>query len=147
MGKTPHWAASVVCLCLGLSFISAVRAGDKIVAPLDIPGAVKVDAEGVLRLAETLPQLIVIDSRIAVDRKQGYIEGSLSLPDAQTTCATLARRVANKGDAVLFYCNGPKCGRSVVGVRTALQCGYRQVYWFRGGFEEWKQKGFPYLKE
>jgi len=26
---------------------------------------------------------------------------------------------------------------------TAIKAGYTKVYWFRGGFPEWKGKGFP----
>lgn len=123
------------------------RADDKIVSPETNPGMIKVDAEGVLQLAEKMPGLILVDSRIAMDRQQGYIEGSISLPDTDTNCHSLARILPAKTSPVLFYCNGPKCGRSVKALKIALECGYRQLYWFRGGFEEWKQKKFPYLKE
>jgi len=106
-----------------------------------------VDAEGVLALVEKMPRLVIVDSRIAMDRKQGYLEGSISLPDTETNCASLARVISAKDRPALFYCNGVKCGRSVVGVTTAKQCGYTHLYWYRGGFEDWKQKGYPYLKK
>jgi len=112
-----------------------------------IPGSTKVDAEGVVKLAATIPGLIIIDSRIAGDRHQGFIEGSLSLPDEQTTCDSLAEAIPSKQWPALFYCNGPKCGRSAVAVNIALTCNYEDIYWFRGGFEEWKNKAYPYIKE
>ena len=40
-----------------------------------------------------------------------------------------------------------KCGRSAKAIVIALQCGYSNIYWFRGGFEEWLSKGYPYLQE
>ena len=126
---------------------ASVFSGDAIKSPDNIPGSTKVDAEGVLALAETIPNLTIIDSRIALDRKQGYIQGSISLPNVDTTCASLAKVIHAKDSPALFYCNGVKCGRSVVAVRIALSCGYTKVYWFRGGFEEWKQKNYPFLKE
>jgi rhodanese-related sulfurtransferase len=106
-----------------------------------------VDAEGVLALVEKMPRLVIVDSRIAMDRKQGYLEGSLSLPDVETDCAALARILTEKDRPVLFYCNGVKCGRSVVAVKVARQCGYTRLYWYRGGFEDWKQNNYPYLKK
>jgi rhodanese-related sulfurtransferase len=106
-----------------------------------------VDAEGVLELAEKNPELVIVDARIRQDRLQGYIEGSVSLPDVDTNCESLAKIIPRKSTPVLFYCNGPKCGRSVHSSRNALDCGYASVYWYRGGFEEWKNKNYPYLKK
>jgi rhodanese-related sulfurtransferase len=117
------------------------------VAPASIPGVTNVDAEAVLNLVEKTPQLVIVDSRIAMDRKQGYLEGSLSLPDTETTCAALARVIPAKNRPALFYCNGVKCGRSGVAVNIAKHCGYTRLYWYRGGFEDWKQKGYPFLKQ
>ena len=119
----------------------------KIVAPDTIPGTTKVDAERVLDIVQKIPKLVIIDARIRKDRTQGYLEGSVSLPDIKTTCESLAKVIPKKFSPVLFYCNGPKCGRSVKSSRKALACGYTNIYWFRGGFEEWKKKNYPYLKE
>jgi rhodanese-related sulfurtransferase len=129
-----------------LTLASVTRAEEKI-APENIPGVTRVDAEAVLALVEKTPRLVIIDARIAMDRKQGHLEGSVSLPDTQTNCASLARVISAKDRPALFYCNGVKCGRSGVAVTIAKQCGYTRLYWYRGGFEDWKQKGYPYLKK
>ena len=63
------------------------------------------------------------------------------------TYASLARVISAKDRPVLFYCNGVKCGRSAVAVTIARQCGYTRLYWYRGGFEDWKRKNYPYLKK
>lgn len=128
-------------------FLGAAHAESKVVSPDSIPGTTKVDAEGVLDLVEKIPALVIVDARIGQDRLQGYIEGSISLPDVETSCASLVKAVPSKTTPVLFYCNGPKCGRSVNSSRKALECGYSSVYWFRGGFEEWKKKNYPYIKK
>lgn len=137
----------VMVLAALLVFTAPAGADDTVVSPEDIPGTIKVDAEGVLDLVEKVPELVIVDSRIRQDRLQGYIEGSLSLPDVETGCQSLARIVPGKSTPVLFYCNGPKCGRSVHASRKALGCGYQRVYWFRGGFEEWTRKNYPYVKK
>jgi len=135
------------CLVVALlAFASAVCA-EEAIAPESIPGVTRVDAEGVLTLVEKTPRLVIIDSRIAMDRNQGHLEGSLSLPDTETNCAALARIIPEKDRPALFYCNGAKCGRSAVAVKIARQCGYTRLYWYRGGFEDWKQKNYPYLKK
>ena len=128
--------------------LSGVAAAAPVVpVPEQIPGVKRVDAEAVIDLAAKLPKLIIIDSRVAGDRKMGYIENSVSLPDAKTNCKSLAKIIPAKTTPVLFYCNGVKCGRSVVATRIALRCGYKHIYWFRGGFEEWRAKQFPFINE
>ena len=92
-------------------------------------------------------KLVIIDSRISDDRRQGYIEGSISLSDENTDCDSLSLYLQALKSPVIFYCNGPKCGRSARAVKIALACGYETVYWFRGGFEEWQAKNYPIIKE
>jgi rhodanese-related sulfurtransferase len=134
-------------LLLLLSFTCASARAAEVVSPENIPGVTRVDSDGVINLVNTIPDLIVIDARIPSDRKQGFIEGSVSLPDVDTTCAALQKIVAQKSLPVLFYCNGVKCGRSVKAIKVAQGCGYERIYWFRGGFEEWKAKGYPFITE
>lgn len=143
-----RWSIAFIGLVLALwASVSVATEEPKIVSPEEIPGSTKVDAEGLIDLVGRLTDLTLVDSRIATDRAQGHIEGSVSLPDEKTSCDSLGKVLSGKDTPVLFYCNGPKCGRSAVAVRIALQCGYSSIYWFRGGFEEWKHKKFPYIKE
>lgn len=137
----------LLCLFLGGWPAQAAAEGNKVVAPETIPGTTRVDAEGVIALVEKMPDVVLIDSRVKSDRLQGYIEGSISLPDGETHCRSLAKVVRSRTSPVLFYCNGVKCGRSVKAIEIAVKCGYSKVYWFRGGFEEWKEKSYPYLKQ
>ncbi len=126
------------CLCLGATAYAAT--------PEQIPGATRVSAEQFIELVGAYPDMVVIDARITANRKHGYIEGSASLPDTKTNCDSLAELIPAADTPAAFYCNGVKCGRSVKSVKIALSCGYTKVYWFRGGFEEWKGKNYPYLR-
>lgn len=141
--RSRGWRSAAVLLVAAAFSVAAADPP----APDTIPGVARVDAEGLLALVNERPDLVIIDARIGMDRRQGYIEGSASLPDVDTNCRSLGRLVRDKATPVLFYCNGPKCGRSVTAARIALGCGYRSVYWFRGGFEEWQSKNYPYLKQ
>lgn len=134
-------------LILGLLLTAAAPATEAVLAPDTLPGTTKVDAEGLIDTIGRVSDLVIIDSRIAMDRKQGYIEGSVSLPDTHTDCDSLSVLIKTPDTPVLFYCNGPKCGRSVKAIHKAQACGYTNLYWFRGGFEEWTAKGYPFLKE
>ena len=144
-------SAILFLLLLTLSLLASGTRAQAAEAPMEVEGATRVTAEDIFRLFDTLPSLVIIDSRLAdgpsSGRAQGYIESSISLPDIQTDCASLKAAITQKDTPTLFYCNGPKCGRSVKAIAVALQCGYNNIYWFRGGFEEWLQKGYPYIKE
>lgn len=119
----------------------------KPIVPDRITGVETLTAESFIKLTINSPGLVVIDARIKEDRWQGYIEDSISLSDIDTNCAELSKIIPSKTTPVMFYCNGIKCGRSVASVRIAKSCQYENIYWFRGGFEEWKTKGFQYTKD
>jgi rhodanese-related sulfurtransferase len=113
-------------------------------APESIDGTKLVSAEQVVELVMNSSELVVIDARKASDRDEaGWIEGSIGLPNYDTTMDSLAKHIPSKSTPVLFYCNGVKCGRSVESSKKAVSLGYQNIYWFRGGWEEWTQKGLP----
>lgn len=132
-------------LALCSSLAAATPPAVKVAIPDNIPGTTRVDAEGVIALAAKTPDVVIIDARIVGDRKHGYIEGSVSLPDEQTNCASLAKIIPKKSSPTLIYCNGVNCGRSVTSTRIALKCGYTKLFWFRGGYEEWLAKNYPFV--
>jgi rhodanese-related sulfurtransferase len=105
------------------------------------------DAEALIDLAQHKSDLIVIDSRLKMDRVMGYIENSISLPDDETSCKSLFKISKDKSQPMAFYCNGINCKRSLTAITIARQCQYHNLYWFQGGFEEWRIKDYPYLME
>jgi len=116
-------------------------------APEVIEDATIVDTEEFIELFDKYTNVVVIDSRLSSDRKQGYIEGSINLPDVLTDCNKLSSLVKVKQTPVVFYCNGEDCLRSSKAIKIAISCGYKNIYWLRGGFQEWLLKGYPYLRE
>lgn len=45
----------------------------------------------------------------------------------------------NKARPMVFYCAGPQCWMSYNAALRAINLGYSQVYWYRGGIEAWGQ--------
>lgn len=133
---------SYTCLLMSFNLLSEENKSPKF-----IEGVTLLGAEEVLSLVARIDNVIVVDSRIQGDRRKGYLESSVSLPDIETSCATLKNIIPSKNNHAVFYCNGVKCGRSAVAINIAKKCGYRNLYWFRGGFEVWMEKGFPFVKE
>jgi rhodanese-related sulfurtransferase len=116
---------------------------EKPTAPPAIEGARKLSAEQVVALILDEPELVVIDARKDEEYAKGHIEGAISLLDTHMTPTALARHVANRDTPVLFYCNGARCLRSTNAIKKALKWGYRNLYWFRGGWVEWRDKKLP----
>jgi len=129
------WATFLI-----LSPINSIAA-----TPEKISGTTKINAEGLIELIQNNPELIVFDARMKEDRYLGYIEDTISLPDIDTTCESLASFITKENHPIAFYCNGPQCGRSVKSAKVALKCGYNNIYWYRGGFQDWKEKNYPYI--
>lgn len=121
-------------------------AADKPVAPAEISGATNVTAEKLVEMVAATPQLIIIDARRKEEFEKGHIEGAVNLLDTDMTQAKLARLVPATDASVLFYCNGERCLRSTNAAKLALGWGYRKVYWFRGGWNEWSEKNLPITK-
>lgn len=118
----------------------------KIVVPDQIAGVTTASAEQVIETLTSDNPPMLIDSRIREDRDYGFIESSISLPDIETNCNTLKEIIADKKQSLMFYCNGVQFGRSVVSIKVARSCGYHNLSWFKGGFAEWKEKGYQYIK-
>ena len=137
----------VACGLITLFCLASTTANsDSYISPETIDGAQTIEAEGLIRLVTQDETQIIIDSRISSDRKLGFIPDSISLPDTDTNCESLARIIPEKSAAVVFYCNGPKCRRSDNAVVIAADCGYTNIYWFRGGIEAWKANNYPIKK-
>lgn len=135
----------ILCLFVLLFCTSAYSMEAEL--PNRIDGVETLDAEGLIKLAQSFEDLVVVDSRLAEDRSLGFLDESINLADVDTNCASLRRINPFPGRSMAFYCNGAKCKRSLAAVKVALQCGYEQLYWFRGGFNEWRLKDYPYMLE
>jgi rhodanese-related sulfurtransferase len=132
--------AFLVCVLLGCS-LSAFA--EQPIVQAEIPGVTRVSAEEVVDMINNLPLLVVVDSRRKDEFKNGHIEGAINITDTEMTPAKLKMIAPQRDTPLLFYCNGERCRRSGIAVKLALKWGYRNVYWFRGGWQEWSAKYLP----
>lgn len=129
-----------------LLLFSAVAHADKPIAPEQITGATNLTAEQVVELLLNTPDLVIIDARKDEEYAKGHIESAFSLLDTAMSKEALAQLVPSLETPVLFYCNGERCMRSTNAANKALAWGYRKVFWFRGGWVEWRDKQLPVAK-
>lgn len=120
--------------------------------PSQLPGAQVVDAAKAKSLMTGGAKMI--DTRVANEYAEGHIAGALNIPykeksakaedfDASQDSFKLEALPADKGTAVITYCNGAECWKSYKAAKAAMKAGYKKVYWFRTGFPEWKAAGYP----
>ena len=120
--------------------------------PTVLPGIKIVTAQEVQDLmGKGVP---LYDVRIEQEYKEKHIKGALPLTyaekskkevgyDATQDQFKLAEAVKDKNAPLIFACNGGECWKSYKASVWAQNQGYRNVYWFRGGFPEWKAKNLP----
>ncbi|MDH5387027.1 MAG: rhodanese-like domain-containing protein [Gammaproteobacteria bacterium] len=128
-------------------FSAELWAETKPVAPESIPGAITVSAEEVIELILINSDLIVVDSRKKTEYAKGHIEGSINILNTDMQHQDLEMVAPDKAKPILFYCNGMRCLRSSDAVAKALEWGYKNLFWFRGGWNEWTEKRLPVISE
>lgn len=128
---------------MAFAWLLPAAASDRPLAPASVPGSKLVSAEQAIGLIGAQPNLLVIDSRRREEFDKGHVEGAINLLDTELTRQVLAKLAPSLDRPLLFYCNGERCLRSSNSARQALSWGYREVYWFRGGWQEWVDKHLP----
>ncbi len=136
-------AYKILAILLVSSLFAADIFAEEQEVPLFVDGTVRVSAEEMIELFEIHDDLVIVDSRKKSDLAAGFIEGAMALPNTETSAKTLAQNIASKTTPVVFYCDGIKCDRSSKAAKIALAEGYKNIYWFRGGIQEWEAKGLP----
>jgi ABC-type phosphate/phosphonate transport system substrate-binding protein/rhodanese-related sulfurtransferase len=120
--------------------------------PRTLPGATIVTAAEVSELMRK--GVSIYDTRVKEEYVDGHIKGALSLPygeksakeadfDSSKDHFNVVGLPADKNAPIILSCNGPECWKSYKSSVAAIKAGYRQIYWFRGGFPEWRLKGYP----
>lgn len=137
------WHGNPIVLFAGLLLCAATAWAEKPFAPDSVTGTTRVTAETVVDLANSLPDLVIIDTRYAGEFEKGHIEGAINLLDTHMQRTDVAHLAARPDTPLLFYCNGERCLRSSHAAQMAVKWGYTRIYWFRGGWQEWLDKQLP----
>ena len=120
--------------------------------PTFLPGATVISADKVAELIKS--GVTCLDVRTEAEYKTRHISGAKFLPYAEHSKKevgfdrsldkfALADTVKDKNAPIIFSCNGEECWKSYKAATWALVDGYKTVYWFRGGFPEWRNRRFP----
>lgn len=118
--------------------------------PRSLPGATVVDAATVAKLLADGARYV--DTRTDREFKAGHVPGAVLVPyvekspkdadyDASLDQFDVAQLGSDRNAPLVFACNGAECWKSYKASHAAIKAGFKRVYWFRGGFPEWRSSG------
>jgi len=137
---------------LALTLFTSISLAATVETPTSLKGTELVDATKAKSLMDS--GVKIIDTRVAIEFAEAHIKGAINVPykeksakaidfDASQDSFDVAKLPADKNAAIIMQCNGPECWKSYKASVAAMKAGYKKIYWFRGGFPEWKAKGYP----
>jgi ABC-type phosphate/phosphonate transport system substrate-binding protein/rhodanese-related sulfurtransferase len=120
--------------------------------PKLLPGASVINADQAKELMDKGVPLF--DTRVEHEYKESHIKGAVNIPykensakevdfDDTLDAFAMDRLPKDKSGPVIFACNGAECWKSYKSAKLALKNKYTKVYWYRGGYPEWKARGYP----
>jgi rhodanese-related sulfurtransferase len=89
---------------------------------------------------------LILDARPEIFHRLGHVPGALSLPreDFDAAYAKLRSRLeTDKGQSLLVYCSDAACEDSQMVADGLSKLGYRRVFVFKGGWDEWEAAHLP----
>jgi PQQ-dependent catabolism-associated CXXCW motif protein len=120
--------------------------------PLTVKGAKVVKTIALRKLLVTDPTAVVVD--VLDDEGRATVPGAHWLPGAGMGLESGAEKSrfaqglkkltgGNKSRPVVFLCLSSECWLSYNASLLAVEAGYSNVLWYRGGVDAWNEAGFP----
>lgn len=144
--------AAVTTWMVGSAFLASAALASDAVTPSDIQGAKVISVEDGKKLVDA--KATFIDTRNAMNFGKGHVPGAVAVSykeksdkvvnfDRSVDQFDLAKLPKDKGAPVVFYSDGPSGWKSYKAAVLAVQAGYTNVRYMRGGYSEWTAKGYP----
>jgi len=107
--------------------------------PDTLEGASVVDADWV--------KANYLKSKVKIFDVRGHTEYIIHIPGAipyrWKDVKSERKLPAEKDIPIIVYGDDSKSLKSYEFTKFLVQSGYKKIYWFRDGFDDWKQKGYP----
>ncbi|MEQ8354376.1 MAG: rhodanese-like domain-containing protein [Kiloniellaceae bacterium] len=133
-----RWIFPAVLLCAGLLAATA----DQVSAAEETP--TQLDGVTIVTPDQLRPMLnkgvTVYDLRKKASYVDGHVPGAKSAAsyyDATDTTLDTSFLGPNRSDRIVFYSHGSTGWKSYWAAQRAVEAGYSNVMWMRGGYSEW----------
>jgi rhodanese-related sulfurtransferase len=119
------------------------KTGSEAPGETKIPEFDEIDAETLQSLVEA-ETAVLLDARPPEDFQQGYIPCATSLPisNFKETYDTVSH-LLSEDKIIICYCEGFNCTDSSMLAMELYKEGFKDIFVYKGGIEEWQQLGFP----
>ena len=146
-----RWSGFAALACI--AFLSGGLTGASAAeTPASLAGVTLVTAEQAKKMVDS--GVAIVDARVANEYAEAHVKGAISVPYKEKSAKAvdfnpkedsfdLSKLPTDKNASLIFYCNAGECWKSYKASKAAVEAGWKKVYWMRGGFPEWKAKGYP----
>lgn len=87
-----------------------------------------------------------IDSRSVEEFSEGHIKGAVNIPfyGSENHMETINR--LSKNETIVTYCSSADCDISILAGDELFEMGFKRVYVYVGGYDEWTRNNYPTSK-
>jgi rhodanese-related sulfurtransferase len=94
---------------------------------------------------------LFIDARNNIQYDSGHVKGAINIPYGGFVSKSKDEKLEmmrkfNKEGSIVCYCSGGECEISIDLAYEFAKLGFNYVNIYRGGYEEWKNAGYPIEK-
>lgn len=87
-----------------------------------------------------------IDARMPEEYAEGHIRGAINIPfDGDDSYRNILNSFS-KDEILVTYCSGTECDLSILLGDELFEKGFKKVYIFFGGWNDWVERGYPISK-
>ncbi len=108
-------------------------------------GVTEISAQRVQQNQKNKKSFTLIDARPLYNFQRSHIPDALSIPSCSIKSS--ASLPQDKKTFLIFYCDGPLCGQSIMASSFAVHAGYENVHVLKDGLTGWEQEGYPTVAE
>ncbi|MBN1300296.1 MAG: rhodanese-like domain-containing protein [Melioribacteraceae bacterium] len=90
---------------------------------------------------------VFIDARDQWDYAEGHIAGAINIPEFSFDYKSPEVISLNKDATYIVYCDGDDCDVSKRLTMQLQRMGFKEVYVYFGGYNEWQDNGYPVESE
>ncbi len=103
-----------------------------------------IDAEELKSKIDKNENMVIVDARS--NDKGDLIKGAIRVKNTtnsrKPSDEDILKALPQKEQFIVVYCSGPQCTASVSFAKRLKGLGYKNIYKYKGGIKEWKEK-FP----
>ncbi|MCL6494704.1 MAG: rhodanese-like domain-containing protein [Ignavibacterium sp.] len=120
----------------------STKSKSSITVPFTKPLAIKID-----KAYQLYKQGVkFIDARMPEEYTEGHIKGAINIPfDGDESYRNILNSFS-KDEILVTYCSGTECDLSILLGEELFEKGFKRVYIFFGGWNDWVERNYPISK-